>query len=633
MNNKSLLRQFSPILITAILAASFVLVYFSTAFGSDGTAKSSSRPGTSAAKFDFKKYEGKYLVFLLYSIDAPLAAEAVKLMNEVYGIRREYNFEVVGISLNPDKFSEVQKFNRANNISFPVFADQNKEMYSMLKMRGNLGLFVFNKRGRMMGGSYAPKKRNLADIWRGQLSRYLKIGYVPEDKPILGIKPQVPLFEGIALDGKIIRIKDIYKTKPVVIVIFSPKCKNCRKELDFLNGIYTNGELKGKFEIVAISILDKKTTAQLFHQRKYSFPAIADRHRRIASLFPSFIGPVPTSVVVDQEGRINALHTGFIPNLVDIYIMNLKKLAGLPNPPLLIKSGYSGEQRCGICHEKEHIQWSLSRHSNAFLSLVRKGKEKDESCIACHVTGFGQEGGYKLKKRTRHLEGVQCESCHGPGYQSCTAFNAGRPIKRNAAEWEKLCLTCHTAKESLNFVFNNRFPKVFHSNMPDITTMDRNERLDFIRKFREKMDLFDNQAKYVGAEACRECHQEEYDHWGKTLHSGVHKTIKAQSAPPDETFRFNTGTGSPGGYPVPGREGVQCEACHGPGEKHLADPEAKGHNYIVGLGAECASCVVEQICRGCHTLKNDPDFNFEKQIEEVRHKPQLISDPTPKGTP
>ena len=70
-------------------------------------------------------------------------------------------------------------------------------------------------------------------------------------------------------------------------------------------------------------------------------------------------------------------------------------------------------------------------------------------------------------------------------------------------------------------------------------------------------------------------------------------------------------------------KGVQCEECHGPGERHLNNPEARGHEYIVGLGAECQSCVVEQICRRCHSLKFDPDFDFDKQINIVRHKSLL----------
>ena len=242
--------------------------------------------------------------------------------------------------------------------------------------------------------------------------------------------------------------------------------------------------------------------------------------------------------------------------------------------------------------------------------------------MPCHVTGSGQPGGYagKNSKWSRYLKGVQCESCHGPGHESCSAFNSQKPLKRKAADWKKLCLTCHTKKESLNFVFTKRFSRILHDNAPDLSAMDHEERLKLLRSFGEKKNIFDNPAKYVGAEACKECHQPEYDHWEKTVHAGVHKTDRAASAGPEEMFRYNTGVDKAGGYPEPGRKGVQCESCHGPGQKHLAEPEARGHDYIVGLGSECASCVVEQICRQCHSLSFDPEFEFDKQVGNVRHK-------------
>ena len=365
-----------------------------------------------------------------------------------------------------------------------------------------------------------------------------------------------------------------------------------------------------------------KITADFITKQKYAFPVIVDEEKKILSLFPSYTGSIPLSYVVDRQGFIISLHKGFDDYARNLYVMELKKLAGLPNPPLLSKNGYSGEKTCGICHEKEHIQWKLTKHADAFLSLMRKGEEDNDTCVSCHVTGFGSAGGYSIsdKKYSRHLEGVQCESCHGAGYTSCSAFTQSKPKKKNTSEWQKTCTSCHTEKESLNFVFAKRYPRILHTNVPDFSNMSRQERLQFVRAYREKKNIFDNPARYRGAESCRKCHEKEYRHWEKTVHAGVYKTEKAETAPPEKLFRYNTGVGDAGGYPEPGREGVQCETCHGPGEKHIANPEVKGHGYIVSLGSECSSCVVEQICRRCHSAADDPDFDFQKELEQVRHK-------------
>ncbi|MCP4714106.1 MAG: hypothetical protein GY868_03230, partial [Deltaproteobacteria bacterium] len=262
-------------------------------------------------------------------------------------------------------------------------------------------------------------------------------------------------------------------------------------------------------------------------------------------------------------------------------------------------------------------------HAAAINSLKRKGREDDPACIACHVTGYGQTGGYSLQDpaASGHLEGVQCEACHGPGHTACSDYTRRAPVKKKARAWKRTCLACHTAKESLNFSFARRYPDILHDSAPNFFQMGRAERLKLIRIVRRKKNLFANPAAYVGAEQCRKCHELQYDHWQSTKHAVTHTTPQALSAAGEMLFRYHTGVGHAGGYPEPGRAGVQCEACHGPGEKHLSNPTAKGHSYIVGLGAECPNCVVEQICRRCHELSDDPDFVFETHINSVRHTP------------
>ena len=103
----------------------------------------------------------------------------------------------------------------------------------------------------------------------------------------------------------------------------------------------------------------------------------------------------------------------------------------MDNPPLLVKDGYSGEQRCQICHEQQHLQWSLTGHATAFSSLQRKGATDKQDCVACHVTGYGQPGGYQPGRPDKRLHNVQCEACHGPGYQSCSAFTGKKEPSKN----------------------------------------------------------------------------------------------------------------------------------------------------------------------------------------------------------
>ena len=562
--------------------------------------------------------KGQRLILFFYTIDNPRAADAAALMQEMYIQRREYNFELTGIALNADRPDKVKTFNAAHQITFPVLFDDKGTLAQQFNMINSVGFVLFNEQGQRLGyrrAAHTPAHMNLKQQWQTYLSAKLGMLSIPDDQPVLGLKPMVPQFEAETISGEKISISKLHRDKPLMLAIFSTRCVNCVKELNFLNSLYTE-ELKGRFEILALSLMPQKPTADFVRDNGYDFPVIADPTWRLTALFPSFTGPVPTTFLINTQGTIESVHVGFSTYLKDIYRMQLRKLAGMDNPPLLVKDGYSGEQRCMICHEQQHLQWSLTGHATAFASLQRKGKTSDQTCIACHVTGYKQPGGYQPEHPAQRLQNVQCESCHGPGYQSCSAYTGKKEPSKKASQWKALCLKCHTKKESLNFVFPRRFMQVRHTSMPNISTLDRGGRLALLNREGKGQNPFDNPARYVGADTCKACHTDQFQHWQSTAHASVNAENATQ---PDRLHRFVTGPGADGGYPEAGRDGVQCEACHGPAERHVQQPEAKGHSYIVGLGGECPSCVVEQICRTCHSVEDNPEFDFDQAIDQVRH--------------
>ena len=102
---------------------------------------------------------------------------------------------------------------------------------------------------------------------------------------------------------------------------------------------------------------------------------------------------------------------------------------------------YVGVKGCKKCHFKQWSSWKKTGMAESFDSLKpgtkadekkkaeldpEKDYTKDAKCLACHTTGYGKPGGYPAlvadkpwtdeeKERAAALEGVQCESCHGPG--------------------------------------------------------------------------------------------------------------------------------------------------------------------------------------------------------------------------
>jgi hypothetical protein len=90
----------------------------------------------------------------------------------------------------------------------------------------------------------------------------------------------------------------------------------------------------------------------------------------------------------------------------------------------------------------------------------------------------------------------------------------------------------------------------------------------------------EGQSGYVGVEACTPCHQAERAFWDKTGHHDAYSTLTRQS----KEFNLEcvschvTGYDAPGGSTVTHVDGltnVQCETCHGPGSRHVANPTEK----------------------------------------------------------
>jgi len=138
-------------------------------------------------------------------------------------------------------------------------------------------------------------------------------------------------------------------------------------------------------------------------------------------------------------------------------------------------ASYTGSAACGGCHAPALAQWKTTKHARALSALARIGRDRDPSCVGCHVTGYLQPGGYELEWRgaaasprrgagargdaeapciagkncgargagRSPLENVGCESCHGPGSKHGAALDKRGTLARGVPE--ATCRGCHTA--------------------------------------------------------------------------------------------------------------------------------------------------------------------------------------------
>jgi hypothetical protein len=120
---------------------------------------------------------------------------------------------------------------------------------------------------------------------------------------------------------------------------------------------------------------------------------------------------------------------------------------------------------------------------------------------------------------------------------------------------------------------------------------------------------------YVGSEACRDCHEDEYASY-RSFAKKAHSFDSISKMRPHLTaaeFRsclpcHTTGYGQPGGFrserETPGLMNAGCEVCHGPGSIHVATTDA----------ADIKGQLSRADCSGCHNEARVEAFGFKPMI-------------------
>jgi hypothetical protein len=135
---------------------------------------------------------------------------------------------------------------------------------------------------------------------------------------------------------------------------------------------------------------------------------------------------------------------------------------GRPGQPGPTGFDYVGSQACAGCHPVPTAQWSETPHARAWASLEAEKRQLDLDCWGCHATGAEKPGGPQHPTQVSlALQGVGCESCHGPG-----AAHVKRPKdhEMDAAPGEAVCTGCHDGEQDEGrFDHETYRPKVVHA--------------------------------------------------------------------------------------------------------------------------------------------------------------------------
>jgi len=164
----------------------------------------------------------------------------------------------------------------------------------------------------------------------------------------------------------------------------------------------------------------------------------------------------------------------------------------------------------------------------------------------------------------------------------------------------------------------------------------------------------EDKGKYVGVEKCKNCHEAEYKgnqyaKWKEMAHSKAWETLASEEAKKinpnaqsdDKCIKCHvTAFGVPDSKKDDKFDrtmGVQCESCHGPGEKHVkarlkAAAEADTGGDLFGMEegepekqevpeGEIVKEPGKDVCISCHNDESPTfkEFNFEEAKKQIAH--------------
>lgn len=133
-------------------------------------------------------------------------------------------------------------------------------------------------------------------------------------------------------------------------------------------------------------------------------------------------------------------------------------------------------------------------------------------------------------------------------------------------------------------------------------------------------------SRFVGVDACKTCHPKTVEHWRTTKHAEAFETLLKDPKPNTQydaecilchTTGFGYNTGWVSYEKTPLLVGNQCENCHGPASRHVADPDNAELLKPMHLTVDRAD--KNRRCITCHDEENSRDFEFTGYESEIHH--------------
>lgn len=134
---------------------------------------------------------------------------------------------------------------------------------------------------------------------------------------------RLPLVQEAQLTDKSMSLED-YRGKTLLVDFWASWCGPCRASFPWMNEMQAKYQDQN-FEVIAINLDMRPELAYAFlEQIPANFPVLLDEDALLPDAF-NVIG-MPTSYLIDKEGRLRAQHVGFQEAKIDDYEAGIKTL-------------------------------------------------------------------------------------------------------------------------------------------------------------------------------------------------------------------------------------------------------------------------------------------------------------------
>lgn len=146
---------------------------------------------------------------------------------------------------------------------------------------------------------------------------------VPGQSLAVGVDSQAPDFTLETLAGGNLRLEE-YRGQVVLINFWASWCGPCRQEMPILDRIHNRYEDTG-FAVLGVNVEGKRAPAQkIVDKTNVRFPVLIDAAQDVSETYD--LKAMPTTVVVDRDGKVRYIHRGYKPGDEAKYIEVVKNL-------------------------------------------------------------------------------------------------------------------------------------------------------------------------------------------------------------------------------------------------------------------------------------------------------------------